>query len=193
MQTVPDSFTVQRYKLRPILLMLLSALCALNADETGFRKEHVTGFYVAGIEARTSNELEMRSKGKIGEIVARVKRDGLLKKLRNRIGSDTYAVYTNYQTDRNGAYTYFLGAKVSSSQSIPRGMVSRRVPSGEYATVTGAGVPAVNVVLKLWHRIWDLEDSHQINRAYKTDFEVHHGIDENNDPGGRVDLYVGVK
>jgi hypothetical protein len=58
---------------------------------------------------------------------------------------------------------------------------------------TGAGVPAVNVVLKLWQHVWDLEAAHQIDRAYKADFEVHHGIDENRDPGGRIDLYVGLK
>ncbi len=192
MQIIPNNFTATT-RLRLIPLLLLTALCALNADEPGFRKEHVTGFYVVGLEARTSNELEMRSKGKIGELVARVQKDGLLKKLGNRVGSNTYALYTNYQSDRNGAYTYFFGAKVSSSGSVPRGMVSRQVPSGDYATVTGAGAPAVNVILKLWHRIWDLEDAHRIDRAYKTDFEVHHGIDENNDPGGRVDVFVGVK
>ncbi|HEX4165636.1 MAG TPA: GyrI-like domain-containing protein [Bryobacteraceae bacterium] len=170
--------------------MSLPSLCLLlNAQNT----RQVDAFTVVGIERRTSNERELQSKGAIAEVIAHVRKDGVLRKLKNRAGNDTYALYLNYKSDRNGPYTYFLGAKVSSDGAIPRGMVSHRVPAGEYAFYTGAGVPAVNVVLKLWQHVWSLEDGHAIDRAYKTDFEVHHGIDENNDPGGRVDLYVGLK
>jgi hypothetical protein len=44
-----------------------------------------------------------------------------------------------------------------------------------------------------WAHVWNLGASHQIGRAYKTNFEVHHGVDENRDPDGRIDLYVGLK
>ncbi len=179
--------------MRAIALLAMSTLFLLKADQTALQPTRVEGFYVAGIEARTSNELEMRSKGKIAEIIARVKKEGVLRKLSNRVGSDTYALYTNYKSDHNGPYTYFLGAKVSSAGSVPRSLVLRKVPPGNYAMFTGSGVPAANVVLKLWQHVWSLEAAHQIDRAYKTDFEVHHGIDENHDPGGRVDLYVGLK
>ncbi len=178
-------------RLRSVLAC--STVLLLQADESALQRTRLEGFYVAGIEARTSNELEMRSKGKIAEVVARVRKDGVLKKLSNRVGPDTYALYTNYKSDRNGPYTYFLGAKVSSATSVPGGMVLRRVPPGTYAMFTGNGVPAVNVVIKLWQHVWDLEAAHQIDRAYKTDFELHHGVDENRDPNGRIDLYVGLK
>ena len=158
-----------------------------------YHTAHVDSFTVIGIEGRTSNELELQSKGTIAGIVARVRKEGVLRKLPSRIGSDTYALYTNYKSDYHGPYTYFLGAKVAPGAKVPRGMVKREVATGEYAMFTGAGVPAINVVLKLWQHIWSLEDSHQITRAYQTDFEVHHGIDENKDPGGRVDVYVGLK
>jgi predicted transcriptional regulator YdeE len=178
---------------RAIFLLGLSTLLVLKADQSALHQTRIGGFYVAGIEARTSNELEMQSKGKIAEIVARVRKDGVLKKLSNRVGVDTYALYTNYKSDHNGPYTYFLGAKVSSAANVPGGMVLRKVPFGTYAMFTGSGVPAANVVLKLWQHVWELEATHQIDRAYKTDFEVHHGVDENRDPGGRIDLYVGLK
>jgi predicted transcriptional regulator YdeE len=178
---------------RITFVLLLPAVLALRADEPSFQRTKIDGFYVVGIEARTSNELEMRSKGKIGEIIARVRKEGLLKKLSNRVGNDTYALYTNYKSDRNGPYTYFLGAKVSSTGQVPGGMVVRKVPAGNYAMLTESGMPAANVALRLWQHAWALEDTHQINRAYQTDFEVHHGIDENYDPGGRIDLYVGLK
>ncbi len=178
--------------MRVLLLCLLAGL-GLWAEQSAFQQAHVDNFYVVGIEARTSNELEMRSKGKIAEIVARVRKEGLLKKITSRVGPNTYALYTNYKSDRNGPYTYFLGAKVSSTNKVPRGMVLRKVPAGTYAVFTGSGAPAANVVLKLWQHVWALESARQIERAYKTDFEIHHGIDENNDPGGRVDLYVGLK
>jgi predicted transcriptional regulator YdeE len=178
---------------RITLLFLLSVLLSLSADKPIFQKTDVEAFYVVGIEARTSNELEMRSKGNIGEIITRVRKDGLLKNLKSRVGSDTYALYTAYKSDRNGPYTYFLGAKVSSTGQVPRGMVLRKVPTGNYAMLTDAGAPAANVALRLWQHAWALEDAHQISRAYQTDFEVHHGIDENDDPGGKIDLYVGLK
>ncbi len=174
-------------------LFSLAGLALSVASPPPYKKVHVEAFTVIGIEARTSNELEMQSKGAIAGIVARVRKEGVLRKLNNRVGNDTYALYTKYKSDRNGPYTYFLGAKVSSAGSAPRGMVVRVVPSGEYAVFTGSGSPAANVVLKLWQHIWALEDAHQIDRAYGTDFEVHHGVDENHDPAGRVDVYVGLK
>jgi predicted transcriptional regulator YdeE len=173
--------------------LLLVSVIALKGDDVPLERTKVESFYVAGIEARTSNELEMQGKGKIGEIIARVRKDGVLKKLQNRVGPETYALYTNYESDRNGPYTYFLGAKVSSDKDVPTGMVLRHVPAGEYALVTGSGSPPASVAVKLWQEIWSLETSKQIDRAYKTDFEVHHGIDENNDAGGKIDLYVGLK
>jgi predicted transcriptional regulator YdeE len=173
--------------------LLLVSVIALKGDDMPFELTKVESFYVAGIEARTSNELEMQGKGKIGEVIARVRKDGVLKNLQNRVGPEIYAIYTDYESDRNGPYTYFLGAKVSSDEDVPTGMVLRHVPAGEYALVTGSGSPPASVAVKLWQEIWSLETSKQIDRGYKTDFEVHHGIDENNDPGGKIDLYVGLK
>ena len=117
----------------------------------------------------------------------------MLRKLSSRVGSETNALYTDYESDRIGPYTYVLGARVGRNERVPRGMVAREIRSGDYAVYTDSGNPAVNVVLKLWQQVWSLEAQHAINRAYKKDFEVHHGVDENNDPGGRVDLYVGLK
>ncbi len=174
-------------------LSIVAMGAILMADQTEFQTVHKDKFTVIGIECRTSNELELQSKGCIAGIVARVRKDGVLRKLPNRIGPNTYALYTNYKSDYHGPYTYFLGAEVTPGTRAPRGLVKREVPAGEYAMFTGAGSPAINVVLKLWQHIWSLEEAHQIDRAYKTDFEVHHGIDENNDPGGRVDVYIGLK
>jgi predicted transcriptional regulator YdeE len=173
--------------------LLLVSLIGLKGEDMSFERAKVESFHVVGIEARTSNELEMQGKGKIGETIARVRKDGVLKNLPNRVGSETYALYTEYESDRNGPYTYFLGAKVSSDKDVPTGMVLRHVPAGDYALVTGSGSPPASVAIRLWQEIWSLETSKQIERAYKTDFEVHHGVDENNDPGGKIDLYVGLK
>jgi hypothetical protein len=46
-----------------------------------------------------------------------------------------YAVYTDYESDYTGAYTYILGSAVSSKVEIPEGMVKfepmRRIPEGK--------------------------------------------------------------
>jgi predicted transcriptional regulator YdeE len=173
--------------------LLVISVVALRGGGVTFERTRVESFYVVGLEARTSNELEMQGKGKIGDTIAHVRKDGVLKHLANRVGSETYALYTEYHSDRNGPYTYFLGVKVSSHKDVPTGMVLREVPAGEYAFVTGSGSPPASVAIRLWQEIWSLETSKQIDRAYKTDFEVHQGMDENNDPGGKIDLYVGLK
>ena len=171
----------------------LTGFAFSGGDDSNLKHAHVDSFPVVGIEARTSNALELKSKGKIAEVMARVRKENLLKKISNRVGRDTYALYTNYKSDRNGPYTYFLGAKVTPGGRVPGGMVLRTVAAGNYAVLTDSGAPAPNVVLGLWQHIWSLESAGQIHRAYRTDFEVHHGIDENYDPNGRVDLYVGLK
>jgi predicted transcriptional regulator YdeE len=174
-------------------IFFVCAMLMANTADTRIQKVHLDAIDLIGFEARTSNEKEMQSKGKIGEIVARVRKGAPLQKLSNRLDSNTYALYTDYKSDRNGEYTYFLGAKVGSVANIPRGMVHRKLDAGEYAMFTDSGNPAVNVVLKLWQKVWGLEDSGELKRAYRTDMEIHHGVDESNDPGGKIDLYVGLK
>lgn len=172
---------------------VLGLAALAGGDEMNMAKLHVDSFSVVGIEARTTNAREMAGEGAIANLWTRLRGENLLNEIPNRVDSRVVAVYTDYASDKDGPYTYLLGAKVSSAKDIPPGMVSRKVESGTYAMFTAQGGPPAQMVVDLWKRIWSLEKPQQIRRAYKTDFEVHYqGLAE--DPANaHVDVYVGLQ
>src|SRR5256885_13557204 len=81
------------------------------------------GFLVAGIAVRTSNAKEMSADGIIGKQWARLMQEDLLAKIPNRADASIVAVYSDYASDKDGDYTYLLGARVTSDAGVPSGMV----------------------------------------------------------------------
>ena len=161
--------------------------------EVNMTKLHVDSFTVMGIEARTSNAREMSGEGQIGKLWARLQSEDFLSRIPDRADSRVVALYTDYETDKDGPYTYVLGAKVSSTKDIPPGMVARKVDSGTYATFSAQGRPPAQMVVDLWKQIWSLEKPDQIHRAYKTDFEVYDGGPSDDASKAQVSIYVGLK
>ena len=143
-----------------------------------------------GWEARTTNAQEMTANAVIPNLWHRVRTENTLARVPSRADSDIYALYTEYESDKNGAYTYVLGVRVNSENGVPAGMVMRRVPEGDYALLAVRDHPAPTAVVGLWQQIWKLEDARQISRAYRTDYEVHHfeGKQES-----AVELYIALK
>lgn len=155
-------------------------------------KLHVDSFAVVGLTARTSNARELSGNGVIGGMWARLRKEGLLDRIKHRADDHIVAVYSDYESDKDGEYTYTLGSKVSSVKDLPAEMVVRRTDSGEYGIFTAQGGPAAQLVMGLWQRIWSLEKSPSLHRAYRTDFEIY--LNPNaDDAGQKVDVYIGLK
>lgn len=151
------------------------------------------GFTVIGIAARTTNAQEMSGKGVIGQEWARFMKEGLLSKIPDKADSSILAVYTDYESDANGVYTFLLGAKVSSADNVPLGMVAKKIPAARYAVFTSEKGPVERVVPETWSRIWTLPKSAPGgSRAYQADFELYdqRAADPQN---SQVDVYVGIK
>lgn len=91
------------------------------------------GFYVVGLTARTNNAQEMSGKGKIGEVWQEFLRPDLVVKIPNKMGVDLIAVYTDYETDHTGHYTYLLGIPISSAEALPSNLTVKHIPAGRYA------------------------------------------------------------
>ena len=183
-----------RYELVAAIAGVLSAtLICMASDEMELAKVHVDSFTVAGIETRTSNEQEMTGNGAIPRMWARLKEENLLGKIPHRVDDHVVALYTDYESDKDGPYTYLLGAKVSSPKDVPEGMVTRTVPAGSYAMFTAQGASPAVTVVNLWKRIWSLEKPGQLHRAYKTDFEVYPQAVPSGSTENRVEVYVGVR
>jgi predicted transcriptional regulator YdeE len=150
-------------------------------------------FTVVGIAARTSNAKEKTPEGRIGKQWERLMRQGLLAEIPNKADGNIVAVYTEYASDKDGEYTYVLGACVTNAESIPTGMVAKKVPAGRYAVFTSEKGPVQKVVVEMWQRVWATpQRALGGDRTYKADFEVYDQRAQN-PADAVVDLYVGVR
>ena len=147
---------------------------------------------LSGIQARTSLELEMDPEtAKIGETVESFFGQNLVEKIkaRKRPGT-TLCVYTDYESDFNGAYTFFIGEEVSDFEGP---LETLSIPSQRYVKFTSKPGPMPAVCIDLWQKIWAMTPE-QLGgeRSYIADFEVY---DERAADHLNVvlDIYIGIK
>jgi predicted transcriptional regulator YdeE len=151
------------------------------------------GFYIAGLTTRTNNAREMSGKGKIGNVWHEFLKPNLAAKIPNKIGVDLIAVYTDYETDHTGHYTYLLGLPVATAESLPASLSLKHVPAGRYAILTSDRGPLKQIVPEIWQRIWSMSPEELGGaRAFKTDFEIYdqRAADPEN---AQIDVYVGLR
>ena len=151
-------------------------------------------FTVVGISARANNAQEAAGNGVIAKQWEKFYKEGILDKIPHKVDLATYVVYSDYASDRNGDYSYLIGAKASDATTVPAGMVARIVSAGKYAVVTSERGPIPKIIVEAWQQIWGLEDQAQLGgkRTYKTDFEVYD--QRARDPqDSQIDIYVGVR
>lgn len=151
---------------------------------------------LVGICVRTSNEQELdKMKGNIFPCVQQYFHQGLAEKISNRKRpGTTFCSYTDYETDYNGAYTYFIGEEVSLFKTeLPEGFQRLVIPKQQYSKFTTSPAPMPDVIVNAWKEIWEMSPK-QLggHRAYKTDFEVYdeRAADHQNIV---LDLYIGIE
>jgi predicted transcriptional regulator YdeE len=85
-----------------------------------------------------------------------------------------------------------IGARVSSLDEVPDGMVARHVPSQEVTVFTTEQGDFGVVVFNTWLDIWSQEDQKKLNRAYENDYELY---DERslNPNKAQVEIHIGIK
>src|ERR1700693_1856037 len=103
----------------------------------------VDGFAVTGREARTSNPREMSGKGVIFKMWSDVPSSSAI-----------VAVYSEYESDKDGEYNYLLGTKAA-----PDDTPQRQVEMGEYILLQFEGPITAEATIGLWQQIWDLENT----------------------------------
>ena len=148
-------------------------------------------FIVVGLHARTSNQQETTREAVIPKQWEQLMRSNALERISSRVGSGIIALYTDYESDANGAYTYVLGVTASSIADLAPGMIAKKVPSGNYVVIASDRGPVAEVVLGAWKRVWS--DSHlSSRRSYVADFEVYDHR-ATNPQDAQVDIYVGIE
>jgi len=105
----------------------------------------------------------------------------------------TFCVYTNYESDVNGDYTYFIGEEVTSFEEIGKEFETLTIPVQNYAKFTNQRGPMPTVCIDMWQNIWKMNASDLGGeRAYIADFEVYdeRSVDHNN---VTLAIYIGIR
>jgi predicted transcriptional regulator YdeE len=181
--------------LRHLISLPLFIITCMAADQSIIEPQFVQegGFTVVGIAVRTSNAREMSGDGLIGKQWERVRKDDLLARIPHSADKNIFAVYTDYASDKDGEYTFLIGARVTSLGDLPAGMVAKQVPSGRYAVFTSERGPVAKVVAATWMRIWKIrKPAPGGDRAYRADYELYdqRAADPQN---AEVEIHIGIK
>jgi len=178
----------------------MTALCSMGAfsekqrdADSNPKVVQQDEFTVVGIAVRTSNAEQMTPARPIGKQWERLIGEGLLAAIPNKADGKIVAVYSEYANDKDGQYTYLLGARVRKAENLPAGMVAKNVPAGRYAVFTSERGPVQKVIVDLWRRVWATPKNELGgDRNYRADFEVY---DERarNPADAVVDLFVGIR
>ncbi|MCH7399398.1 GyrI-like domain-containing protein [Belliella sp. DSM 107340] len=144
-------------------------------------------FMVIGISVRTSNE-NSQAATDMPAIWGKFFEESIMAKIPNRIEDSVYCIYTDYEKDHTRPYTAILGCKVSSLESIPEGMVGKKIESKTYKKFTAKGNLEDNIVYEEWLKIWNSD----LPRRYTADFEVY-GEKSQNQEAAEIDIFIAVK
>jgi predicted transcriptional regulator YdeE len=142
---------------------------------------------VVGIRGRTTHRIEaVGQTAKIPALWRRFFVDNVASQIPGLLPDPAViAVYSDYENADWGQYSLLIGRKVQSLDHLPKRIFGELVPAGPYLcfTVDGPSREAPNAA---WLEIRKFfERSHEYERAYTTDFEVH-GDDQ-------VSIYVAMK
>lgn len=148
----------------------------------------VAGFNIIGFSVRTTNQ-NNQSKEDMTQLWAQVMGCDAIAKIPNKVSSDIYAIYTDYESNYMGAYTAIIGVRVSDLDHIPEGLTGRSFPQEEFKRFTAKGSVPSSVVAT-WQEIWRQEES--LNRKYTYDYECYDIRSQRGDQS-EVDIYIAVR
>ena len=150
---------------------------------------------LVGLTARTNNKNEMNPEtSKIGELFKYYHSNQLANTIKHRAQpGETYSIYTEYESDENGDYTYFLGEAVESTEGQDLSQFKiLTIPASNYQKFTTGPGALPGIIISAWQTIWAMgENDFGGKRKYIADFEIY---DEKaaNPSNALVDIYVGI-
>lgn len=178
----------------PILLTLsclaISGYCGEGTEKVieevnvGYTTKDVNQKYFIGLELRTNNKecsstMPAHKQKFFGE--------NILGKIPNKVGNGIFALYTDYEGDYTGDYSWILGCEVSSLDNVPEGLVGKVIPASKYAVFTTKGEFPQGLIA-VWQEVW----KSSFLRSYTSDFEVYpNDFDPQKNP--EVKVYIGAR
>lgn len=152
-----------------------------------------------GLSVRTRNQDEFNPEtAKIGKLFGQFLSQNISNQIPHRKNPGViFSTYTNYESDYQGAYTYFIGEEVSDFKNIPEGLEPLIIPASRYLKFTTGPGKLPDIVISAWQEIWGMAENKylktiHLERIYQADFEIydHRCADANQ---AIVDIYLGVK
>lgn len=135
---------------------------------------------LVGIEIRTNNS----KRSEISELWQKFYANNVQDRIPDCIDSRLFGLYSDYETDHTGDYSFMIGCPVSDVTNVPHGMVGRRIPAQTYQVARAQG-SLPDALVEAWQDIW----SSDIPRGYSYDFEIYD--DRAADPAAaEVDIFV---
>lgn len=149
-----------------------------------------------GITVRTNNKNEMDPKtSKIATTAGMYWNQNIANRFTHRKKPGvTYAVYTEFESNEHGEYTYFIGELVDDYDDQSNlDFTKLTIPTSRYQKFTTASGQMPNIVISAWQEIWQMESADfGGTRKYIADFEVYdqRASDLNN---AVVDIFIGIE
>jgi len=148
-----------------------------------------------GICVRTNNAQEANPEtSKIGALLAQFFSQNMAQSIPDRKNRGvTICCYTEYDSDAQGDYLYFVGEEVTSLNDIPDFLKGLTISASKYTKFTTDEGQMPAVVISAWQEIWQMS-AYNLGgeRTFQADFEIydHRALD----PARTVvDLFIGIK
>lgn len=153
-----------------------------------FEKISLDNLTVVGISVRTTNANGQAQKD-ISTLWESFFSNNIIASIPNKISDDIYCLYTDYESDYQGAYTTVLGCVVSSASDISvTEWTIKEIPTGKYYKYVSQG-KLPECVGATWMQIWESSD---IDRKYSVDFDVY-GKESHDPDNAIVNTYLSIK
>jgi len=136
---------------------------------------------VAGFSARTNNSSPDMG-AVIGGTWKRLFSEAGYSSIPNKITGKTMGIYTDYENEEKGDYTFMAGCAVIGD--VPEGFDVRTLPAGKYAKFVVVG-DIKTAMGEFWQELWNMD----LDRAYRFDFEEYQNADPDN---CEIHVYIGV-
>jgi predicted transcriptional regulator YdeE len=131
-----------------------------------------SGFYVVGLETRTSKTLEDNPQtARIPALWERSRRENLEEQIPRRLAKGhPFCVYFDYENGHTGAYSVVVGYQVPGLEDVPPGLTGLSIPGGKYLVFTAEPQD----VAQTWAAVWDyFAQPSAPRRAFTYDYEEY--------------------
>jgi len=132
---------------------------------------------IQGISTRTDNQEGIQT---IPQLWEKFFKEDILSQINNKINeSSVFAIYTDYENDENGKYSFIIGSQTNSSNDQTK-LVNVEVPNQKYAIFSAS---SKDKVVDAWQEIWQSD----LKRSFNIDFEQYNLTTD------EVKIFVGLK